>query len=67
VHCQCVSCNFKHERNPLPYTQWMERKYGWEFLEDLDRKWRAVRIPKYTEQDFRDIANHYKALYKELE
>ena len=67
VHCQCVSCNFEHERNPLPYTRWMQGRYGDEFLEDLERRWHTTRVPKYTEQDFRDIANKYKALCKEIE
>jgi hypothetical protein len=36
VHPQCSSCNWEHNKNPVPYTQFMLKTYGQEVLDELD-------------------------------
>jgi len=36
VHPQCSSCNWEHNKNPVPYTQFMLKTYGQEVLDELN-------------------------------
>jgi len=36
VHPQCSSCNWEHNKNPIPYTQFMLKTYGQEVLDELN-------------------------------
>jgi hypothetical protein len=33
---QCSSCNWEHEKNPIPYTKWIIKTYGQEVLDELN-------------------------------
>jgi hypothetical protein len=40
VHWQCPTCNFQHEHQPYPYTQYMLDRYGKKALDKLQiRSW----------------------------
>lgn len=36
IHPQCASCNWEHNKNPVPYTQFMLKTYGQEVLDELN-------------------------------
>lgn len=38
THCQCSTCNYKHEFDPLPYSLWMIQNYWVEQLTTLKDK-----------------------------
>jgi len=62
---QCRGCNYKHEYYPEDYTRWFVQRSGYatyEYLCDLKKE-----IVKYTEADYRRIAEEYKAKCEELE
>lgn len=67
AHCQCRNCNFKHEYHPEDYMRWFINNYllsleAFEYLCDLKKE-----IVKYTEADYRRIAEEYKAKCEALE
>ena len=58
VFCQCQSCNFKHEMDPYPLTNYYIKKFGKKAYDSLHRKY--VTPVKY--KDFQ-----LQELYDELE
>ena len=36
VHPQCSRCNWEHNKNPIPYTQFMLKTYGQGVLDELN-------------------------------
>ena len=40
---QCASCNWEHNKNPVPYTLWMIDTYGHEILEMLNEERRKAK------------------------
>lgn len=43
VHPQCSSCNWEHEKNPIPYTLWIIKTYGQKTLEMLNEERRKAK------------------------
>lgn len=41
VHTQCWGCNFKHEYDPLPYTLYLQKRYGPEIFDYFNDKRRV--------------------------
>ena len=58
AYCQCWPCNFKHEFDPYPYTQYFLDRYGKVEWEELHMKWSSVT--KFTSCQIRLIAQGFK-------
>ena len=59
VYPQCVGCNvFKHG-NSIPYTLWMQKKYGPDFVEKMLRE--SHRIVKLSRDDYEKLIALYSA------
>lgn len=63
-NCQCRSCNWKHNDNPMPYYYAMLNKYGMEIIEDLQERYTGHR--KVTVPEMRELLKDLKQQYKEI-
>jgi len=64
TNCQCRSCNWKHNDNPMPYTYYMINKYGREVLLELENLYKEHR--KITVPELREMLREYKEVYKQM-
>jgi hypothetical protein len=64
VHCQCFRCNINLGGNGPEYAAYMQREYGQGVMDMLREKQRMT--VKYTEQDYREMAAHYKAEFERM-
>ena len=58
VHPMCSSCNYMHNVNPAPYTDFMLKVYGKKVLNDLDKKRRNLVL---NLSDLRDLEEKLKS------
>jgi hypothetical protein len=63
-HCQCLICNFKHEYDAYPYTNWYIKKFGMDRYDELHREY--MQITKFTDSDLVDIYNQAEQEIKKL-
>ena len=64
-HCQCWGCNFKHEFDPYPYTNWYIEKFGKDKWDELHTKFRT--LTKYSNTDLEELYETIKKKYEELD
>jgi hypothetical protein len=62
--CQCASCNYRHEFDPMPLYAVAKAKLGAEGFEALYRKARQTR--KFYDDDLRGIIAEFKKKKEEL-
>lgn len=60
MNAQCSRCNAMHNKNPVPYTNFMVLKYGEEILDELDRLSRENK--KLTGTEYEEVYHRYKKL-----
>lgn len=58
VHCQCRTCNWEHERNPIPYYRYMEERYGVDVILELQSL--AHQGGKMPESELLAIEQRYR-------
>lgn len=59
VHAQCKRCNAR-SGNPVPYYQYMEKRYGLEVINELQRQ--AVKPRQWEKGELEAIFEKYKKL-----
>jgi hypothetical protein len=64
VHAQCVGCNNYKSGNLVPYTIFMEEKYGSGIVLDLYKLWRTPK--KWTREEIEAVTKHYEDLLASL-
>lgn len=64
VHPQCSSCNFLHNNNPIPYTQFMLDYHGSHVIDELEAKRR--HIAKYSIVTLHDLYDELLEVYNAL-
>src|SRR5574343_718996 len=42
-HCQCMSCNYKHELDAYPFTRWFIDHYGIEEYDRLHAEYKSIK------------------------
>ena len=58
-HCQCLSCNFKHEFDPYPFSEWYRQKFGEEKYHELHRRYKTVR--KFKNYELEELLDEIKS------
>lgn len=61
---QCRPCNYRHGKDPAPYSLFMVKKYGKEAVERLSIK--ARKRTNYKNYDLDDIYEELTKIYKEF-
>ena len=59
VHWQCPPCNFQHEHNAYPYTQFMLDTYGRKAVDTLLKRSWSKEGKKYTVDDLNPLIEKY--------
>ncbi len=62
---QCISCNMYHEGNMVSYAIFMQKKFGPDILEQLEKEKRQT--VKYDRDWYKEKIAYYKEKVKELE
>jgi len=63
-HCQCLSCNYRHEFDFYPFQNWYINKFGKRKFDNLYKKYNSVS--KLTEDDLSKIYDHVKFKLEDL-
>ena len=63
-HCQCASCNMRHEFNAYPYISWFITKFGKDKLDELQRRWNKPHPMK--RHDYEELIASLEAKIKAL-
>jgi len=58
VHVQCAGCNFRHNGDAWPYTNWFIETYGKDKLVELHAKHRT--IAKFKDWELQELYNQLK-------
>lgn len=58
VHPQCVYCNKYLSGNYIPYTLFMQDKYGRDYVDNLEV--RKNEVKKYTRDEVEEITRYFK-------
>ena len=61
VHKQCRKCNSFLGGNEAEYRKGLVRKYGENFVQQLEEDATDTRVKKYTREELREIKAHYAA------
>jgi len=61
-HCNCSSCNFRHEYDPHIFTNWFIKKFGYEEYDRLYQKHLIVFKPMTSWIE--EKAEYFKSLNK---
>ena len=63
-HCQCMSCNLRHEYDPYPYTNWYVKTFKQKKYDDLHFRWNQTSKMKDFELEelYQKINNKYLTL-----
>lgn len=64
-HCQCKSCNFRHEYYPEIYTEWWLNKYDQEKYSELIKMGNVTK--KWTLEELEALLKFYQKLLKTYE
>lgn len=59
-HCQCWSCNFRHEHDAYPYNNWYIIKFGKDKWDELHLRYATPK--KYKDFELIDLLNDVKGL-----
>lgn len=65
VFQQCANCNFNHERDPYPLTNYFIRKFGLTAYDKLHRKY--VTPKKFTDNDLENLETELILILKKME
>lgn len=57
IHPQCPACNGPRNGNLVPYTLYMQDRYGRDFVEELERRKRETK--KYTREEVAELKEYY--------
>lgn len=63
VHQQCSGCNIGHNSNPIPYTLFIQQKYGEKYPETLDA---LSREPSLKRNERLDLLAEMKLILDDL-
>lgn len=55
---QCWGCNYKHEFDPYPFTEFVRRKLGQKKYDALHLRYSTPR--KYKDFELQELVEHYK-------
>lgn len=61
-HAQCGGCNIIHNRNPAPYTLFMERKFGNNKIEELEAK--IKEHDRFTRLELEELLTNLRKIKK---
>ena len=61
-HCQCKSCNYRHEYFPELYTEWWISKYDFEAYKKLIDEGNQTK--KYTLAELEEMLEYFTKLYE---
>lgn len=64
VFPQCLSCNLKHEHNPMPFYNWYMTLYGWEKMRETYARWN--QISKYKDYELETLYEKLLLIYTNL-
>ena len=63
-HCQCMSCNMRHEYDWEPYRKWFVREYG---VDEYDNLYHLHKqVVKYSTADLKEMYEEMKQLLKDM-
>jgi Zn-finger protein len=65
VHAQCMSCNWAHVQNCVPYVKFMIDKYGVDIINQLQDKWKVEKVT-FSVDDLDCMTEYYKNKLKKL-
>lgn len=61
-HAQCIGCNFLHEFDPYPYTEWFRKKFGDKLYHDLYRKGHNGK--RFSDLELKQLLAHFQEIYE---
>ena len=61
VHIQCATCNIYGCGNPAGYSKYMEKKYGWDVIAEIE----ALSYRRLEREEILEVGRKYKALCQE--
>jgi 5-methylcytosine-specific restriction endonuclease McrA len=64
IFTQCASCNYRHESDPYPFTEWYRRTYGESAYHDLHRDYVTPR--KFKDWELEELLQLVKEKQQEL-
>ena len=64
IHAQCYNCNIRLKGNPIKYRKFMEKKHGWEVINELESL--SETDPHYKVCDYQDFREKFKNKTKKL-
>lgn len=64
-HCQCKSCNWKHEDNPHPFTIWFLHHFGISAYISLNEEHNKLR--KFQDYEIAEMTKLYNQKFNELQ
>lgn len=65
VHCQCSTCNYRHQFSPDLYQAWFVGKYGGSAFVELSQK--AHQPHKFTKDELERLKMGFELLIESLE
>lgn len=65
VHKCCVFCNQHLHGNLIEYRKGLIKRYGLEYVNELEAKAETSRFKKWTREEYQEIINTYKLKIKE--
>ena len=66
-HCQCATCNMKHQHKPHLYISWFCKEFGYDMWEELNRRAEDKREPDWTVVEMRELLADYEDLYGRMQ
>lgn len=66
-HSQCSRCNDLYSGNELEYRDGLIKRYGEQFVLNLESKKEAARFYKFTKDELIAIASKYKSMLKSFQ
>jgi hypothetical protein len=62
--CQCWGCNYKHEFDPYPLTEYAREYHGQDKYDEVHRRYNTTH--KFSDDDLKQLIEKYKELKKDL-
>ena len=63
-HTQCWGCNYRHEYDPYPYTNWFIEKFGKERWDEVHRDFKGSK--RYSNSQLQELYDEIKELHDQL-
>lgn len=64
-HCQCASCNMRHEYDFYPFQSWFVSRFGQKIYDDLYATYKQAR--KIKDYEIQLLIEEYKIKIKDLQ